>query len=385
MSYVDRIRITMVKLTDANKAALRRCGDLERLSLPDALFKAYECAENNDDTCRIQLLPRSAELLHPQANEQMALNYEFGDGVGTGKDLGLAVYHYRHACSRRHITSMFELMEHYKQENDRSSVLKYITMASAMPMSWWEWFQCIQFATAYNCDDAQLLQLFRDTSKSTCAFQESICHFFGVGRQKDYQKAIDALQLFDFGLSLIQYEDNNSNCFAFEDNFHPWDFPEFNLQKPTNRYETAVRRHAKFPMKKNQFLPSLVFIRHNEPESHQKLKRYAFHAVSNHCIEAHIIIAQIYSRNDRSNEREMSLQLQNAADAEHSLVQSICRRLFGGQPIMAKRVEMDEGERNDNERKRKSRLHGKQSAKEKKKSGTKRSERASKEQGIVAK
>ncbi len=134
-NYVDRIQMAMVKLTDANKAALHRYGDLDRLSLPNALFEAYECAENIDGTCRIQLLPRSAELLHPQANAQMALNYEFDDGVGTGKDLGLAVYHYRLACSRRHITSMFELMEYYKQENDRSSVLRYITMASEMPMS----------------------------------------------------------------------------------------------------------------------------------------------------------------------------------------------------------------------------------------------------------
>ncbi len=39
---------------------------------------------------------------------------------------------------------MFELMEHYEEDNNKKSVLKYITMASGMPMDWWEWIQCIQ-------------------------------------------------------------------------------------------------------------------------------------------------------------------------------------------------------------------------------------------------
>ena len=95
MNYVDRIQMTMVKLTDANKAALYRYGDLERLSLPDALYHAYKSAQNIGGMCRIQLLQRSAELLHPVANWQMADCYKLGYGTVMRQDFGLAVYHYR--------------------------------------------------------------------------------------------------------------------------------------------------------------------------------------------------------------------------------------------------------------------------------------------------
>ncbi len=206
------------------------------------------------------------------------------------------------------------------------------------------------------------------------AFQESVCHFFAVGRPKDYQKAIDALQPFDFGLDSVQFEDNNSNLFAIQDENYYWDFPEFNSPNPTNRYKTAIRRYAKFLMKENQFLSSFVFICQNEADSLHKLKRYAFHASSDHCIKAHIIIALFYSWSGPSNEREMKLHLQIAADAGHSLAQSICRRVFGGQATMLKRVKLVREKHDDTERKRKNRVHGKQPGKEKKKSRTKRSE-----------
>ncbi len=46
----------MVKLTDANKAALNQFGDLDNLSVPDALYRAWLLCGNIDETHRIQLL-----------------------------------------------------------------------------------------------------------------------------------------------------------------------------------------------------------------------------------------------------------------------------------------------------------------------------------------
>ena len=68
----------MVKLADSNKAVLNHYGNLEKLSLPDALFRACRHSADIDGTCYIQLMQCSAELLHPSANFAMGINYKYG-------------------------------------------------------------------------------------------------------------------------------------------------------------------------------------------------------------------------------------------------------------------------------------------------------------------
>ena len=73
LNYVDRIIMAMVKLTDANKTALIRYGNLDKLSLPDALYQASFRVDPTDKMCSIQLMQHSAELLHPEARNQMKM------------------------------------------------------------------------------------------------------------------------------------------------------------------------------------------------------------------------------------------------------------------------------------------------------------------------
>ncbi len=46
--------MTIVRLTDANKEALNRYGNLQNLSLTDALLEASGFLEGNSKTCYIQ-------------------------------------------------------------------------------------------------------------------------------------------------------------------------------------------------------------------------------------------------------------------------------------------------------------------------------------------
>ena len=186
-------------------------------------------------------------------------------------------------------------------------------------------------------------------------------------------------------MNSVHCETNNSNFFQIHEIDTAWSFLEFNLGLETNRYETALRGYAKFLIKKRQFLPSLVFISHNRLDLLRTLKRYAFNAASNHCMDAHIIIAQFYSWNGRSNEREKKLHLQIAADGGHCVAQSIYRRRFGEQATMPKIVKVVQEKREDIEERKRNRLHRKQSGKEEENSGTKQCERASKKSHVVAK
>ena len=95
VNYVERIQITVVKLTDENKAALNRFGYLGRFSLADALFEASELVFYTDRMCSFQLLQRSAELLHPDANWIMGANL-------VNKDPNSALSHFQVASSRQH-------------------------------------------------------------------------------------------------------------------------------------------------------------------------------------------------------------------------------------------------------------------------------------------
>ncbi len=116
VSYVDRIQMTMVKLTDANKRALDRYGNLQELSLPDALYEVSKFVSGTGGSCYIQLLQRSAELLHPKANYDMGTRYKYGHR-GVDRNLELAVFHFRVASSRGRLNSMIALIAHYHDDN----------------------------------------------------------------------------------------------------------------------------------------------------------------------------------------------------------------------------------------------------------------------------
>ncbi len=78
VNYVDQYLMTMVKLTDANKAALNQYGDLDILSVPDALYRAWQLCRGIDEIYNIQLLQCSAELHHPDANSSMGYYCKYG-------------------------------------------------------------------------------------------------------------------------------------------------------------------------------------------------------------------------------------------------------------------------------------------------------------------
>ncbi len=122
VNYVDQYLKTMVQLTDANKAALNRYGDLDNLSVPDALYRAWKHCRAIDATCYIQLLQCSAELHHPNANSWMGLYCKYGL-FGVEQNLDWAVDHFRFVSSRGNASATVQLLEHFDDENDKKSVV----------------------------------------------------------------------------------------------------------------------------------------------------------------------------------------------------------------------------------------------------------------------
>ncbi len=106
---VDQYLITMVKLTDENKAALNEHSYLNAYPLPEALYNASYSGDSISETCSIQLLQRSAELLHPEANYKLGCYYQHG--IEVERNLELAVSYFKVASSRRHLDSMTESQE----------------------------------------------------------------------------------------------------------------------------------------------------------------------------------------------------------------------------------------------------------------------------------
>ena len=85
----------MERVRDCVQKALNRYGNLDKLALHDALDRAYENVLDISNTCYIQLLQRSADLLlPPQVNSWVRFYRKFGVN-GVKKQIDLAVPHYR--------------------------------------------------------------------------------------------------------------------------------------------------------------------------------------------------------------------------------------------------------------------------------------------------
>ncbi len=134
VSYVDRIQMTMLKLTKTNKEILNLFGSPDEISLPDALRKAGECILSLDYTCLFHLMQRSDDLLNPHANCWLGLAHKYGFVLE--KDLELAQFYFRVANSRGDIYSTMELIAHNARENDTEDVLKYVEAATSTTPHW---------------------------------------------------------------------------------------------------------------------------------------------------------------------------------------------------------------------------------------------------------
>ena len=353
---VDQYLMTMVKLNDANKAALSQYGNLDELSLPDALFLASEYVLFTDITCYIELLERSAELFHPSANLLLGLDYRDDDNPD------LAVSHFRIASSRGDISSMIELMNHYDHEKDRKSVLKYIEMASSTGMSLIDWIRFVQFAIGYSFESTQLMQRLIGGGHFDYALQQSICHFFGIGATKCYRQAIDALQAIDFGYCSAYFTfDIHHGYKIFADGSHVVG----DRYSGNKSYRTAFRNYTDFLLKENQIVPFLLLSLSSKVYSSQKWERNALHAASSNCIDAHIFLAEYYSRYVTRNDRKIERHIRIAADAGHSDAQSICRRLLEGRAKISKEVRLVEESRSGRTGRKSSRSYEEQSKRNK--------------------
>ncbi len=100
-----------------------------------------------DLRCSIQLLQRSAELLHPKALYVIGTYYQLGYALE--RNLDITVSHFQVASSRRQIYAMIELMQHYHRRNDKRSLLKYLEIADDKAMQRHYWVQCAQYAIEY--------------------------------------------------------------------------------------------------------------------------------------------------------------------------------------------------------------------------------------------
>ena len=352
VDYVDQYLITMVKLTDAQKAALNRYGDLDKLALPDALYRAWENSLDIDETCAIQLLQRSAELLHPDANSWMGLYRKWGSN-GVEKNIDLAVSHYRFASSLGDVYSSLELMKYFDCENDRKNLLKYFKMASKMEMHVENWIYYAQFAIENKFESDYVGQPLIETDQYKIALQESICHFFGLGVPRSNAKAVDAVHPIDSSSYYVQIDDEDIHPFCIGGTIIPWYTLRFyHIQKPS-----ALRCYADFLFKKNQFLPFLLLSSGSVMYSSRKWEEYALHAASSHCVDAHIFLAEYYARNIHTSKRDMKQHLRIAADEGNGHAQFACRHLFGRNTSVSKKVRRVEETSDANQRKQKDRGH----------------------------
>ncbi len=335
---VDQCLMTMVKLNDANKEALNRYGRLGVLSLPDALFEASMFVSGTDEKCEIELLQRAAELLHPRANYRIGFGYKHG--LGVKKDLDLAVSHFQVASSGGDINSMISLISHFDRDNESQSALKYIKMASGVTMDWLHWFVFVRYQMAYSFESTELVQPVLCANQAEYALQQSVCHFFGLGVPKSNQKALDALQAFDFTSFGTGLEVAVSNLLVTD--WVPVVISRYLFRSTNQNYGKIFGNYADFLFNENQFLPFLLFSRSNATYSRRKFIRNALHLANSDCVDAHIFLAEHYSLNYSKNEREIKRHLRIAADAGHFDAQSAYRQLFGGRARAPKGVSLTE-------------------------------------------
>ncbi len=335
---VDQCLMTMVKLNDANREALNRYGRLGVLSLPDALFEASIFVLETDEKCEIQLLQRAAELLHPLANYLMGIRCAYG--LRVKEDLDLAVSHYLVASSGGDYRSMIRLIQFYDDENETQSALKYIKMASGVPMNWWDWIIFVQFAIAYSFESTELVKPLLGAGQAEYALHQSVCHFFGLGAPKSNQEALDALQAYNFSSSGTGLEVFGSNLLSVHRvPFVFYDYPRYSTNQD---YKKVFCKYADFLFKANQIVPFFLFSSSNPAYSRRKYIRKALHLANSDFVDAHIFLAEHYSRVHDSNDREMKRHLRIAADAGHSDAQSVYRQLFVGRARVSKGISLAE-------------------------------------------
>ncbi len=352
INYVDQYLMTMVKLTDANKAALNRYGDLDNLSVPDALYRAWEHCRGIDESCYIQLLQCSAELHHPEANWWMGLYCKYGlhckyGLFGVEQNLDLAVDYFRVASSHGDSLSTMQLLEHFDDENDKKSVVKYIKMASNIPLNWYDWCLCLQVTIRYGFESTQFMQPLTESTNSDHAFKQSICHFLGLGVPKSNQKALDALQSVNSDSYSVFILAENLNSYWIYD-FYCLGY-SISLDRTENLKATWIRDYSDFLFQSNQFLPLLLVSYNPEIYSSRKWKRCALHAARNRCIDAHFLLAQYYSHRAHPKKHEMKQHLRIAADAGHSHAQYVSRVVWGREASVSRGVRLEEEKRGENQ------------------------------------
>ncbi len=353
-NYVDRILMTMVKLTDANKEALNRHGNLAELSLPDALFRASAVLQWTDRTCSMQLLQRSAELLHLEANCWMGLAYKYGDVLE--KNLKQAVPYFRVASSRGDVYSMNELIAHYHRENDMRNVWKYVETAYSNGQQWDHWIPCDYKSNEHSFESGEFEQQLIRTSQSMCALDRSFNHFFGLCARKSKRKAVEVLPKLNSGSYSVHFNADDSAsfdiCFHTRPHHYGWYYAEH-----------LMREYLDFLFESNQFLPFFIWSHDIDIYSRRQWKRFAVQAAKSHCVDAHIFLAHYYSSSNSRRENEMKRHLRIAADSGHSQARSICRQVFGKRVNLSKRIKLSEGKRDGSATKEKQQLRKKRSEK----------------------
>ena len=250
LNYVDRIQLTMVKLTKANKEALNRYTNLDELPLPDALYHAGDLVIDTDETCAIQLVQCSAELLNPLANSWMGNAYKYGYIMK--KDINSALSHFKAASSRGETLSTMELMAYYQDENDRQNVSKYVKTFRRMAPDWADqilgWINPVEHSSGNGEVEQHLIR----ESRSMCALDQSYLHFCGLCVRKSNQNAIKALPTVDSGSYSIQFDPENTAsfgiCFRTRPHHHSWYYPRH-----------FVRKYLDFLFESNQFLPFFIW------------------------------------------------------------------------------------------------------------------------------
>ncbi len=332
VSISNRTQTTTEKLSDASQKAFRRYCCLDRLSLPEALFRASLNVRPTERKCQIELLRRSAELLHPAANHTIGRYYK--QGYGVERSNGMALYHFKVASSRGDFYAMVMLMEHYELTNDRRNLVKYIKMAGIKPLERPYWDVYVKYAVEYGFQGSRRVQPMIGASQYESAFSQSLSYFFAVGVTKSKSKAVDALRSFDSVSYEISY-DVISNRLRMKSCHFTFFFCHI---------FSSIREYLDFLFQGNQFLPFLTLSYGTKIYSPEETERYALGAGNSHCIDAHVFLAAHYhSRDPHENKREVKRHLQIAAAAGHSEAQSIYRLLFRGTVSVSTRERLTEG------------------------------------------
>ncbi len=369
---VDRSVMTMISLSEASRNALSQCGRLDLFSLPEALYTASTWAPVIGEVCYLELLRNSVDLLHPQANWLLGMEYKSGGRLE--KNLDLALTHFRVASERGEESSTMELIAHYAQENDWRNVMKYVEIAIRGGLQWEDSIRCDRYPMGHEFETGELEQYLIRASTPFSALMESMCYFIGVGSPQSRQKAADALPTFDSGSYTVSFDADNSNCFSIRPDCYRMIYKN-----------STWRSYLDFLFESNQYLLFLTLSYGNELYSSREWKQCALHAANNNSADAHFFLAEYYSSYDHRNSRKMQQHLRIAADDGHSKARTVCRRMFGRNENLSREVRLIEERRGGNLRKEGHGPSTKKSKSNRRESRKKRKTRASKKGDVERK